>query len=267
MWEPKEPGSMRLDTLPIDRPLFINPKQFDRILKRRQMKHHIESLAQQNKVKNVQSAPSKCTGISSSSQASGGIDVAVQPMASFSLPSRPKHTDEKPDVKNNEEQLNCGEPVPSAAQNNRLWWQACDSLNSSTSGSIAFSTINFTLWTELQVLLLNNPSDEMLSQKISQRLEHINAISWDENPRISAILKRRQNILNVLTVVEGFLGLENSSLAWGCVITILLVCILVYNARDFVLTHITSYMSKPWHPQESKNERNSPMLCILLFSS
>lgn len=224
MLDPKEPGSMGLDTLPIDRPLFINPKQFDRILKRRQTKHHIESLEQQKKAKSHRPTPPECAGMPAPSQATGSIDVAVQSTALFSLPSRPKHTDEEPDIKNNEIKPNSGDPAASTAQFSRMWLQAYDSLGPSfTSPSPASSTINNAFEAELLGLIFSNPEDELMSQRISERLARIRAVSYNEDPRMARVSKSRQDILNALSVVEGSIGFEAASLGWKCVVSLLSV--------------------------------------------
>lgn len=218
--------------------LFVNQKQFHRIIKRRMARQQLaDHLATKKRKIGLPSASAR--------EAQGGhetetgrlnieIPEATQRLETepeilkslhTTLPLRPAHSsmDVEKDVFVDEQvELATTYPALSPAQTSKLWWQAYISLiSTSSSESLSFTTIKHGLESELGVLVSRHVPDYIICRRISTNVRRLGTALHDDKSQFVDVLEIRSNILRILTTIDEQLGLEIATLGWSCVYVLL----------------------------------------------
>jgi hypothetical protein len=242
-----------------DVPLFVNRKQFHRILKRRVARqkleeklkaqrsrlqkrwHHSlplrrprgldgrfltqEQIAEQEKAKQVEveSQTAIQQGIRNEpTDASSTAKQASQPDYISSPDYQP--TNIELSSLPGQTELTSAFPALSQSQLSKLWWQTYISLHATDPTSSR--TVAEELQSELGVFATGSLSDELICKRISTNIKRIGTALHDDKLNIDGmleIMEMRGNAIRIMTTVELQLGLEVATLGWSCVWTFLAV--------------------------------------------
>jgi hypothetical protein len=228
-----------------DGPLYVNKKQFHRILKRRVARQKLEE-----KLKSQSSRPQKRWHHSlpmRRPRGPGGQFLTQEQIAEILQGIRNELTDASSTTKqasqpdhipsedyqptNNElsslprqTALVTTYPALSHSQLSELWWRAYISL--CNTHPTPFRTVAEELRSELGLFATENLSDELICKRISTNIKRIGTALHDDKLKIDGmleIMEMRGNVIRIMTTVELQLGLEVATLGWSCVWTFLAV--------------------------------------------
>jgi hypothetical protein len=115
-------------------------------------------------------------------------------------------------------------PALSHSQLSKLWWQAYISL--CTTHPTSFRTVAKELRSELGLFATESLSDEWICKRISTNIKRIGTALHGDKLNMDGmleIMEMRGNAIRIMTTVESQLGLEAATLGWTCVWTFLAV--------------------------------------------
>ncbi|CZR50235.1 uncharacterized protein PAC_00107 [Phialocephala subalpina] len=213
--------------------LFVNEKQFHRIIKRRMAR---QQLADQLATKRRKIGSPSTSEREARDQREGEANrpdtqitaVArnndtkqeMQEPSPATLPFRPARSSTYPALSH-----------LSPAQTSKLWWQAYISLVSTSSPeSLVFTTIRNCLKHELGAQAAMPASDDICSMRVSSSVRRLEKAMHHDKPQLAKVLEIRSNILRIVTTVDEQLGLEIATLGWSCVYILLSLYEKVLNA-------------------------------------
>jgi hypothetical protein len=204
--------------------LFINAKQFHRILKRRFARQQFADLEQQQQAQRRQSTPSENAVSPDPTYHAEVDDAACSPVAQTTVLSQPTNTNADSDLEDDQIELAWSYPALSTTQTSRLWWQAYLSLiSSSSSKSPIFTTISNAFESELGVSASRHLSDGLICRRIANRVHELDTAIHNDKSDLAGVLEARGDILKVLITIEEQLGFEIATLGWNCVTVLLSV--------------------------------------------
>ncbi|KAK0108890.1 hypothetical protein ONS96_014931 [Cadophora gregata f. sp. sojae] len=208
-----------------DKPLFVNAKQFHRLLKRREARQRLEeqiashASRSHNTDNNKPSKESQDTrvAISDKSTLEKGRSTKSDDGA-FLAPPTP--LDSNP---NNAEdvELAWSHPMLTPAQTSRLWWQTYISFTAASSRkSPVFANLSSALHSELGFSALSYASDEDICKRIVDNVKPLSMAGstlHEDRPELRDVLFLRGDIVRMLLTVDGRLSLETATVGWSCV--------------------------------------------------
>ncbi|KUJ18592.1 uncharacterized protein LY89DRAFT_780639 [Mollisia scopiformis] len=210
-------NAMSSSTTGEDDVLYINAKQFHRILKRRTARQRFADQA--GKLKSRHDPHSTAVTFDDTE--------AMSPtMAKDSKIDSPGISPPSPIVDPDETQdqieLAWTCPALSPTQTSKLWWQAYISLvSSSCNESAVFMQIKDCLESELGILASRHVPDDIICRRIGNNVRRLGTALHVDKPQLVDLLEVRSNILRILTTVGEQLGFEIATLGWSCVCVLL----------------------------------------------
>jgi hypothetical protein len=243
-----------------DGPLFINKKQFHRILKRRVARRKLEEMlkvqssrpqkrrlhspppfnvrrvrgpggrvltreeiAERHKREELESQAAIQQVITNElTDASSTTEQVSQPDHISSQDYQPTNIELSSLLRQTE--LATTYPALSHSQLSKLWWQAYISLH--TTHAMSFRTVAEELRSESGFFATESLSDEPICKRISTNIMRIGTTLHDDKLDIDGmleIMEMRGNVIRIMTTVELQLGLEVATLGWTCLWTFLAV--------------------------------------------
>ncbi|KAH6675810.1 hypothetical protein B0J14DRAFT_372585 [Halenospora varia] len=174
-----------------DRPLFVNPKQFDRIVKRRRVRQEQEDSRKRCKQESSQDISDEDISMDQSSLHSG---LAPAPPATELV-------------------LDASKSVVADARNppssgSRIWLQAYENLQAS------HSSIFGTLAHEFGVF---GVEDTKICARLSNLVGLLPKTDFDKIRGTENIFAIRENVIYVVTMVDQQMGLESATIGWCCI--------------------------------------------------
>ncbi|KAE8441461.1 hypothetical protein EG329_004954 [Mollisiaceae sp. DMI_Dod_QoI] len=217
-----------------DSVLYVNSKQFYRILKRRGARKQLAERLAKQKSKTPESSIAGRWAINNHDSktkekdaeqaeiSNNNINDGMLQYSSTTLPLRPAHSTMLVNTDNEQVELAWSFPALSPTQTSKLWWQAYISLISSSSAeSPVFTTVKNSLESELGILASRHLSDDTICRRISNQVRRLGTALHHDKPQMEDALETRSNILRILTTIDDQLGLEIATLGWSCVCVLL----------------------------------------------
>jgi len=212
-------------------PLYVNAKQFHRLLKRRATRQKLE---EQLASRDSRSAPPDTASDRASEKSPRSCILSLGKSDEFdteeglhkdSKDNVPRSTSPMPldscssNVKDIE--LPWSHPKLTPAQTSRLWWQTYISLIASSSRkSPVFLVLSTALETELGLFTTSYASDEDICKRVIDNVRPLSIAGstlHEDRPELKDLLFLRSDIVRMLMTVDGRLGLETATLGWSCV--------------------------------------------------
>ena len=214
-----------------DLPLYVNAKQFHRLLKRRAARQKLEEqlASRDSRSSSPDTASDRASkksprsyilslGESDELDTEEGLhkdskDNVSRPTSPIPLDSG--FSNEK-DI-----ELAWSHPKLTSARTNRLWWQTYISfIAASSRKSPVFFIISTALETELGLSAALYASDEDICKRVVDNVRPLSIAGstlHEDRPELKEVLFLRGDVVRMLMTVDGRLGLEPAALGWSCV--------------------------------------------------
>ncbi|KAH8676531.1 hypothetical protein BGZ60DRAFT_259462 [Tricladium varicosporioides] len=175
-----------------DPPLFVNPKQFHRLLKRRQVRQKQEDPRKRYKLESGQDIPDNENILTEESMLNSKITSHAATVQSIS----------------NSSKYNVIDPKFYRPSSSRIWLQAYENLQASCSpifGELAYQFGVFGI------------EDSKICTRISKLVHHLPKTDHDRIQGLENIFAIRENVIHIITMVDQQMGLETATIGWCCV--------------------------------------------------
>ncbi|KAL2060233.1 hypothetical protein VTL71DRAFT_9628 [Oculimacula yallundae] len=201
-----------------EKPLYINAKQFHRVLKRRMARHEFEK-------RNGADKPGGSTATPQSVYSPGPGLHPFKPTPLCPISSNGNATE-----------MTCSHPMLTSDQTSRLWWQTYISLASAAPEQrLIFTILSSALRRELELLPNQHASDEEICKRVVDIFKPLGVAGstlHEDRPELSGVLSLRGDIVRILMTVNGRLDLKTATLGWSCVCVFLNIFNKVLNTTS-----------------------------------
>ncbi|PVH76626.1 hypothetical protein DL98DRAFT_517842 [Cadophora sp. DSE1049] len=236
-----------------DLPLFVNAKQFHRLLKRRAARQKLEEqlASRDSRSPSPDTARSRASGKSLDPSAVRSDNSS--PQRDRSMQSNKGALLAPPTLLNSnlnnakDVELAWSHPMLTPAQTSRLWWQTYISfIAASSRKSPVFSVLNTALEMELGFSTMSHVSDEDICKRVVDNIRPLSIAGstlHEDRPELRDVLFLRGDIVRMLLTVDGRLGLETATLGWSCVCVFLNIFNKVLNPTSPLCPSALSILS------------------------